>query len=246
MDTNLIRIAKKIAESGIASRREAERMIEQGRVTVNGELITSPVFFVDESHLIEVDGNRLPTSSKQICVWKMNKPCGYITTRFDPQGRKTVFDLFPKNISDRILYVGRLDINSEGLLLFTNDGNLSRKLELPSTGLERTYKVRFFGKLSEDSIQKIKRGVVIDGIRYSGADIKVQPSKSGSNNWATMTIKEGKNREVRKILEHFGCSVNKLIRLSYGSIKLGDLPLGKIQQVSESELRQLLSVAKVI
>ena len=246
MDTNLIRIAKKIAESGIASRREAERMIEQGRVAINGEVIDSPLFFVDDSHFIEVDGKPLPKPSKQTCVWKMNKPCGYITTRFDPQGRKTVFDLFPKNISDRILYVGRLDINSEGLLLFTNDGNLSRKLELPSTGLERTYKVRFFGKLSEDSIQKIKRGVVIDGIRYSGADIKVQPSKSGSNNWATMTIKEGKNREVRKILEHFGCSVNKLIRLSYGSIKLGDLPLGKIQQVSESELRQLLSAAKVI
>jgi len=236
----LIRLAKKIAESGVSSRREAERLIEEGRVKVDGEVISSPVFFVDNSNLIEVNGKRLPKQSSDISVWKMNKPQGYITTRFDPKGRKTVFDLFPNSISGRLLYVGRLDINSEGLLLFTNNGNLSRKLELPSSELCRTYKVRFFGKLSSEQIDQMKKGLVIQGVRYGGINIEVQSAKFSANTWAIVTLKEGKNREIRRVLEHFDCSVNRLIRLSYGPIKLNDTKLGKVEKLSDDELQKLL------
>lgn len=232
-----MRIAKKIAESGIASRREAERLIEEGRVSVNGEVITTPVFFVDDSHEIKVDGKILGGKSEKLVVWKMNKPRGYLTTKSDPKGRKTVFDLFPK-VDDRQLYIGRLDYNSEGLLLFTNDGNFSRKLELPSTGLKRSYKVRFHGNLSEEKIRKLKNGVTVDGINYGTIDVKIE-KQDKSNNWAILTLREGKNREIRKVLEALGCTVNRLIRISYGTVSLGNLPSGKVEKLSDAELKKL-------
>ena len=237
-----MRIAKKIAESGAASRREAERLIAEGRVSVDGEVITTPVFFVDDSHEIAIDGKPIGKKSEKIIVWKMNKPKGYLTTKRDPKGRKTVFDLFPKT-EDRLLYIGRLDYNSEGLLLFTNDGNFSRKLELPATGLSRSYKVRFHGNLTKEKIEKLKNGVTIDGIHYGPIDVKII-KQDKSNNWALLTLKEGKNREIRKVLESLGCIVNRLIRVSYGTVSLGNLPLGKVERLSENEVRKLARAAE--
>lgn len=233
-----MRIAKKIAESGAASRREAERLIEEGRVRVNGELVSTPVFFVDDSHEITIDGEPIGKKSEKLVVWKMNKPKGYLTTKHDPKGRKTVFDLFPKT-NDRLLYIGRLDYNSEGLLLFTNDGNFSRKLELPATGLARSYKVRFHGNLTKEKIEKLRNGVTVDGINYGPIDAKII-KQDKSNNWAILTLKEGKNREIRKVLESLGCIVNRLIRISYGTVSLGPLPSGKIEKLSENEVRKLV------
>ena len=233
-----MRIAKKIAESGAASRREAEKLIVEGRVCVNGEIVMTPVFFVDDSHEITIDGKPIGKKSETLIVWKMNKPKGYLTTKRDPKGRKTVFDLFPKT-NDRLLYIGRLDYNSEGLLLFTNDGNFSRKLELPSTGLARSYKVRFHGNLTKEKIEKLKNGVTVDGINYGPIDVKII-KQDKSNNWAILTLKEGKNREIRKVLESLDCIVNRLIRVSYGTVFLGNLPSGKIEKLSENELRKLI------
>ena len=233
-----MRIAKKIAESGAASRREAEKLIAEGRVSVNGEIVMTPVFFVDDSHEITIDGKPIGKKSEKLIVWKMNKPKGYLSTKRDPKGRKTVFDLFPKT-NDRLLYIGRLDYNSEGLLLFTNDGNFSRKLELPSTGLTRSYKVRFHGNLTAEKIEKLKKGVTIDRINYGPIDVKII-KQDKSNNWAVLTLKEGKNREIRKVLESLGCTVNRLIRVSYGTVSLGNLQSGKVEKLSENEIRKLV------
>ncbi len=237
----MIRLAKRISESGVASRREAEKMIKNGLVKVDGNVILTPVFFVNKNNVISVNNKVIPSKNSEICIWKMNKPKGYITTKSDPKGRKTVFDLFPK-ISDRIIYIGRLDINSEGLLLFTNNGDISRKLELPSTGLIRTYKVRFFGKLSENVIQSLNNGIIINKIQYGSIKIKISEQNNTANNWATITLKEGKNREIRKVLEHFNCHVNRLIRISYGPIKLDKLHYGKIQKLSNREVQNLLKI----
>lgn len=237
-----MRIAKKIAESGAASRREAERLIEEGRVSVNGEVVTTPVFFVDDSHKITIDGKPIGKKPKKLVVWKMNKPKGYLTTKRDPKGRKTVFDLFPK-INDRLLYIGRLDYNSEGLLLFTNDGNFSRKLELPSTGLSRSYKVRFHGNLTKEKIDKLKKGLTVDKIHYGPIDAKII-KQDKSNNWAIFTLKEGKNREIRKVLESLNCIVNRLIRISYGTVSLSNLPSGKVEKLSENEVQKLAHTAE--
>ncbi len=233
-----MRIAKKIAKSGAASRREAERLIAEGRVFVDGEVVTTPVFFVSDSHEITIDGKPIRTKAKKLIVWKMNKPKGYLTTKRDPKGRKTVFDLFPK-INDRLLYIGRLDYNSEGLLLFTNDGNFSRKLELPSTGLSRSYKVRFHGNLTSEKITKLKKGITIDGINYGPIDVKIE-KQDKTNNWAILTLKEGKNREIRKILEFLDCIVSRLIRISYGTVSLGNLSSGKIEKLSVNETEKLI------
>lgn len=237
-----MRIAKKIAESGAASRREAERLIVEGRISVNGEVVTTPVFFVDDSHEIAIDGKPIGKKSEKLVVWKMNKPKGYLTTKRDPKGRKTVFDLFPK-IDDRLLYIGRLDCNSEGLLLFTNDGNFSRKLELPATGLSRSYKVRFHGNLTREKIEKLKNGVTVNGIHYGPIDVKIL-KQDKSNNWAVLTMKEGKNREIRKVLEYLDCTVNRLIRIRYGTVSLGDLPSGKVEKLSEKEIKKLVEITE--
>ncbi|GHT93488.1 hypothetical protein FACS1894122_08790 [Alphaproteobacteria bacterium] len=235
------RLAKRIAESGRASRREAERLIESGRVSVDGRVINTPVFFVDESCEICVDGESISTKSEEVIIWKFHKPRGVITTKNDPQKRKTVFDFFADKIG-RLLYIGRLDYNSEGLLLFTNNGDVARKMELPSTGFARTYRARILGKLTDESIRKLENGLTIDKVKYGPVEILVDSNDDykSANRWISITISEGKNREIRKIMEHFGCTVNRLIRVSYGPFQLENLPSGEIIRVKNHEVKMLL------
>ncbi|MDR0968896.1 MAG: rRNA pseudouridine synthase [Holosporaceae bacterium] len=235
-----MRLAKRIAESGVASRREAERLIEAGRVAVDGKIATTPVFFVEDQSEISVDGKILAPKSEKIIIWKFHKPRGVISTKSDPQKRKTVFDFFPKT-ERRLIYVGRLDYNSEGLLLFTNNGDIARKLELPSAGLKRIYRAKVFGRLTDEKIRELEKGATVDGIRYRPAIIKRDNLAVGkANSWITATLFEGKNREIRKMMESVGCVVNRLIRISYGQFNLDDLPPGGISQVSEGEIKKLL------
>lgn len=227
-----LRIAKAIANSGYASRREAERLILAGCVTVDGVCVTTPVFFVNCQNQIKVDGIVLNLNTMPVKVWKMYKPRGVLTTRSDPGGRKTVYDVISESSTkpcnydiQKPIYIGRLDYNSEGLLLFTNSGEFSRKMELPQSGLCRSYRVRFLGKLDSEILKKIQNGIVIDKIQYGPINVKdIDVSKS--NGWMTMSLKEGKNREIRKILEHFGIIVSRLIRISYGPYSLNDMQVG--------------------
>ncbi|MDR2724458.1 MAG: rRNA pseudouridine synthase [Holosporaceae bacterium] len=239
-----MRLAKRIAESGVASRREAERLIEAGRIMVDGQVVKTPVFFVTDASLILIDGKSIPPNSEEIIIWKFYKPRGVITTKKDPQDRKTVFD-FLKHIDRRLLYIGRLDYNSEGLLLFTNNGKVAQKMELPSTGLKRVYRARVIGHISEEKIQILKNGVIIEGIKYRVFEIKMDERQRGQANfWISMTLQEGKNREVRKVMEYVGCSVNRLIRISYGPFSLGNLPPGDVQQAFPLETKKLLNILK--
>jgi 23S rRNA pseudouridine2605 synthase len=231
------RLAKRIAESGIASRREAEKLIIDGKVVVDGQTVITPVFFVTDQNEVSVDGNVIAKKNEEIIIWKFHKPSGVITTKNDPQHRETVFS--GKNFHQRFIYIGRLDYNSEGLLLFTNNGDVARKMELPSTGLKRVYRVRIFGDLTEEKIDKLKKGVTINGIKYGSADIKIE--KRSMNSWITVTISEGKNREIRKMMEYVGCKVSRLIRVSYGPFNLDDLQPGSIKKASKQEIKQLFN-----
>lgn len=241
-----MRIAKAIAESGVASRREAERLIEQGRVVCDGKVVTSPVSFVDENSHIEVDGKIIKNNSDDVRLWKFYKPVGVLTTRSDPQKRKTIFEVIKLDFP-RVIYVGRLDINSEGLLLLTNNGALARYFELPKSKIKRTYKVRVYGNLTEGILKSIRRGVAIDGFNYGKIDIKVikrdnESKASSKNTWLLMTLTEGKNREIRKIFEYFGLRVNRLIRVSYQKFQLGSMKPGDVEEVSHEEVKSLLKL----
>ena len=231
------RIAKAMARAGLCSRREAERWIEEGRVAVDGRIITTPATLVTADSKVEVDGKPLPAADKPR-LWRFHKPVGLITTTNDPQGRPTVFDGLPKDLP-RLLSVGRLDLNSEGLLLFTNDGALARKLEHPETGLTRRYRVRVRGVVDPRRLESLAGGVTVDGVRYGAVEAAVERQQT-SNAWVTVVIKEGKNREVRRIMEHLGYSVNRLIRTSYGPIALGDMPRGAIEEMSAGFVKKLL------
>jgi 23S rRNA pseudouridine2605 synthase len=231
-------LAKQIAVSGVASRRKAEKLIEEGKVSVNGEIIRTPVFFVDNSSDITIDGKKLPPQNTKNIIWKFYKPRGVITTRNDPRNRKTVFDCLPY-IKDRLLYIGRLDYNSEGLLLFTNNGNIARKLELPATGIKRKYRVKIFGNLTEEKIHKIETGAVINGMKYKPSEIVILEKKQ-RNTWIEITLSEGKNHEIRKMLEYIGCTVDKLIRISYGSISIKGLHPGDFLKLSKQETNDLM------
>ena len=235
------RLAKKIAESGAASRREAERLIEVGRVKVDGAVINTPVFFVTDENVITIDGKPINKASEKVIVWKFHKPNGVLTTKRDTKNRRTVFDCIPK-INQRLIYIGRLDYNTEGLLLFTNSGDLARKMELPSTGLKRTYRARILGTLTDDQVQKLKKGVTVDGIKYGPIEVKFETprDRQSANSWIQVTLSEGKNREIRKVMEHMSCKVNRLIRISYGGIALGNLPRGAFLRLSEKEMQGLL------
>lgn len=238
-----IRLAKKIAESGIASRREAERMIIAGRVTVDGIKILTPVFFPTNENIILIDGNPIREKAKDTIIWKFNKPREVITTRFDPQQRRTVFDFF-NGIQEhqRILSIGRLDFNSEGLLLFTNNGDIARKLELPSTGLKRIYLVRIFGEMTKDKIEKLQQGITVDGIHYGSINVQINNQKEAENKinfWVQVTLTEGKNREIRRVMDAVNCQVSRLIRVNYGNVFLNDLPLGEISQLSKKETKAI-------
>lgn len=231
------RIAKRIARAGLCSRREAEAWIEAGRVKVNGKKVQSAALNVTEKDAVVVDG-KLLQAKEPTRLWLYHKPTGLMTTHKDPDGRPTVFDMLPKGMP-RVISVGRLDLNSEGLLLLTNDGELARKLELPSTGWIRRYRVRVFGEITPRIIAEMKKGVVSEGVHYGSAEVTVD-SKKGDNSWLTVGLKEGKNREIRKIFEHFGCSVSRLLRVSYGPFILGSLPKGEVKEVTGKVIKSFV------
>lgn len=231
------RIAKVLARAGLASRREAEAMIEAGRVQVNGKRIDSPALNVTPADKVLVDGKPL-AAPEPARLWLFHKPLGLVTTARDEKGRETVFDALPPDMP-RVMSVGRLDINSEGLLLLTNDGELKRKLELPSTGWLRKYRVRVNGRPEEKMLEPLRKGIVLEGERFQPMAVAID-RQQGANAWLTVGIREGRNREVRRAMEAVGLAVNRLIRISYGPFLLGDLAAGAVEEVRAKVLRDQL------
>ena len=228
-----IRIAKIIAQSGHCSRREAEELIAEGRVKVNGETITSPATFITD-HSIKID-DKLINAKQPVKMWLFHKPEGVLTTSKDPQGRKTIYDLLPKNLP-RVITVGRLDFNTEGLLLLTTSGPLARFMELPKTAWTRKYRARVFGKINHERLKKLENGITVDGVRYRGLKVEVEVEKD-SNSWLKISLEEGKNREIRKVMEHLGLQVNRLIRVSFGPFSLGDLKVCEVKEVTKAVMK---------
>ena len=231
------RIAKAIARAGLCSRREAEQWIAAGRVTVNGRAISSPALVVSTSDRVVVDGAPLPEVPRRR-LWRYHKPPGLVTTHSDPRGRPTVFERLPETLG-RVVSIGRLDLNSEGLLLLTNDGRLERRLQLPSTGWTRRYRVRAHGSVDETALDRLKRSVTLDGIRYGPIEARLE-RQQGSNVWLAVALQEGRNREVRKVLEALGLRVNRLICVAYGPFQLGNLGRGEVAEVSAKVMREQL------
>jgi len=231
------RIAKVLARAGLCSRRDAERWIAGGRVAVNGKLLTSPALNVGPRDRVTVDGEPLP-ERERTRLWLYHKPKGLVTTARDPEGRRTVFSALPAELP-RVVAVGRLDINTEGLLLLTNDGGPARILELPATGWLRRYRVRAHGKVTQAALDSLKEGVAIDGVMY-GAVESTLDRVQGSNIWLTLGLREGKNREVKKLLAHLGLDTNRLIRISYGPFQIGDLTPGEVREIRGRVLRDQL------
>ena len=231
------RIAKVMARAGVCSRRDAEAWIAEGRVSVNGKVLDSPAFNVSEADDVRVDGKPL-AAPERTRLFLFHKPRGLVTTARDPEGRQTVFAVLPPDLP-RLVAIGRLDINTEGLLLLTNDGGLARVLELPSTGWLRRYRVRGHGIIDQAALDRLAGGVTIDGVDYLGVEATLD-REQGSNAWLTLGLREGKNREIKKILEHLGLAVNRLIRVSFGPFELGDLPEGEVMEVRTRVLRDQL------
>jgi 23S rRNA pseudouridine2605 synthase len=231
------RIAKVIARAGICSRRDAERMIADGRVTLNGQPLTSPAVNIKDGDVVAVDGKPLP-QKQDSRLWRYHKPAGLVVSHRDPQGRQTVFEAVAKDLP-RVVSIGRLDLNTEGLLLLTNDGELARLLELPATGWVRRYRVRVHGNPDPAMLAGLAGGISIDGVHYGPIEASVDKVKS-SNAWLTFAIREGKNREVKKVCEHLGLQVTRLIRTSFGPFQLGDLERGAIAEVPGRVLAEQL------
>lgn len=231
------RIAKVMARAGVASRRDCEAMIAEGRVSVNGKVLEGPALDVGPDDVVLVDGELLP-ARERTRMWLYHKPRGLVTTNHDPEGRPTVFDALPEDLP-RVLSIGRLDINTEGLLLLTNDGGLARMLELPETGWLRRYRVRAFGSVTQDKLDTLRDGVTIDGVHYGPVVARFE-RQQGSNTWLTVDLREGKNREVKTVLEHLGLDVNRLIRVSFGPFQLGDLPEGEVDELRSRVLKDQL------
>ena len=228
------RIAKVMARAGLCSLREAERWIDAGRVKLNGKTLKSAAENVTEEDEIIVDGKPLPrTEPSRLFLY--HKPAGLVTTHNDEQGRETVFDALPDHLP-RVISVGRLDLATEGLLLLTNDGTLSRYMELPSTGWIRNYRVRVHGKINQDILDNLQDGITIEGIHY-GAIVATLVQQTGTNSWIDMALTEGKNREIRRVCQHLGLHVNRLIRISYGPFQLGKLEVGAVQEIERNVLR---------
>jgi 23S rRNA pseudouridine2605 synthase len=227
------RIAKRLARAGLCSRRDAERWIAEGRVAVNGVVLTSPAVTVSQGDRIVVDGNPLP-DLEPTRLWRYHKPDGLVTTARDEKGRQTVFQALPVELP-RVVSVGRLDLTTEGLLLLTNDGELARFLELPTTGWARRYRVRVNGIVDPNRLMGLSRGVAIDGIQYGPIEA-VLDRQQGANAWLTITLREGKNREVRNVMESLGLTVNRLIRIAYGPFQLGKLERGEVEEVPKRVL----------
>ncbi len=233
------RIAKVMARAGLCSRRDAEAWIAEGRVSVNGKILDSPAFNVSEADDVRVDGNPL-AAPERTRLFLFHKPRGLVTTARDPEGRPTIFDALPPDLP-RVVAVGRLDINSEGLLLLTNDGGLARVLELPATGWLRRYRVRAHGAIDQASLDRLRDGVTVDGVDYLGIEAKLD-REQGSNAWITAGLREGKNREIKRVFEYLGLAVNRLIRVSFGPFELGDLAEGELAEVRTRVLRDQLGV----
>lgn len=240
------RIAKAMARAGIASRREVERLIGLGKVAVNGKILDTPATLVTRDDKITVDGK--PIGSAQATrVWRYHKPAGLLTSHNDPAGRPTVFDALPSGLP-RVISVGRLDLNTEGLLLLTNDGELSRALELPTSALVRQYRARARGRVTQEELDKLKTGCTVDGVHYGPIEATLDKAKDTpegergpANLWISVSITEGKNREVRKVVESVGLTVNRLIRLAYGPFQLGTLPIGAVEEVGPRVIREMLA-----
>ena len=242
LDTGPERIAKAIARSGLCSRREAERWIINGQVKLNSKILTECGVNVTSKDVIEVNGKPLP--NKIITkLWMYHKQRGYLVTNYDPEGRSTIFDQLKNKIETRFISVGRLDMDSEGLILLTNDGDLARKLELPATGWLRKYRVRVHGYVIPKDLEPLKNGITIDGIRYGRIDAALD-RQQGSNAWLTLSFREGKNREVRKVMNHLGYNVNRLIRVSFGPFNLKNLPSGELEEVKNKVLNDQLGLSK--
>jgi 23S rRNA pseudouridine2605 synthase len=232
------RIAKVMSRAGLCSRRDAERWIADGRVKVNGQVLDSPAVTVTAADQILVDGKPLP-SAETTRLWRYYKPAGLVTSHKDEKGRMTVFDKMPADMP-RVISVGRLDLDSEGLLLLTNDGELARQLELPETGWTRRYRVRVYGGVDERQLKSLMRGVTVDGVRYGPikATFDNEDEARKANAWLTVSLAEGKNREIRKVLAHLGLEVNRLIRTAYGPFQLGKLARGGIEEVKGKVLKE--------
>lgn len=234
------RIAKVMARAGVASRREVERLIEAGRVAVNGRRLDTPATLVTASDVILLDGAPI-REAEPARLWRYHKPGGLVTTARDEQGRETIYDHLPSELP-RLMPVGRLDLTSEGLLLLTNDGALKRRLELPSTGWIRKYRVRAHGRPTEAALEPLRRGLTVDGVRYRPMTVSLD-RQQGANAWLTIGLSEGKNREIRNAMEAVGFPVSRLIRTGYGPFQLGNLPLGQVAEVPAKQLRELLNIA---
>ncbi|MDC1280973.1 rRNA pseudouridine synthase [bacterium] len=236
------RIAKRIARSGLCSRREAERWITDGKVRLNNKILTECGTNVTKADLIEVNGKSLPDkiSTK---LWIYHKERGYLVTNNDPEGRVTIFEDLKSKINLRLIAVGRLDMDSEGLILLTNDGDLARRLELPATGWLRKYRVRVHGYVNPQDLEPLKNGITVDGIKYGRIDATLD-RQQGSNAWLTLGFREGKNREVRNVMNHLGFSVNRLIRISFGPFSLKSLPPKGLEEVKQKILHDQLGISK--
>lgn len=237
MDGKGERVAKRLARAGICSRRDAERLIGEGRVSVNGRVLDSPALNVTDSDVIVVDGETVG-GKEATRLWRYHKPEGLVTSHSDEKGRDTIFDHLPEDLP-RVISVGRLDLNSEGLLLLTNNGALSRHLELPATGWTRKYRVRAFGRVTQQDLDALKKGITVDGVVYGSIDAVLEKNDTPdrkSNVWIQMTLREGKNREIRRVLGALGLEVNRLIRISYGPFHLSDLAAGDVAEVPRKAL----------
>jgi 23S rRNA pseudouridine2605 synthase len=235
-DSKKERLAKVMARAGLCSRRDAELWIKDGRVKLNGAVWRDPAMNVSEEDVILVDGRPLP-KTESTRLWLLHKPVGTVTTASDPQGRPTVFSLLSKSMP-RVISIGRLDLNSEGLLLLTNDGSFARTLELPKTALPRRYRVRTYGRFDPRDLRELKRGITVDGIFYDSIDaVQENPNDTTLNQWLVVTLHEGKNREIRNVMRALGLQVNRLIRVAYGPFELGALEPGKISEVSQAVIQ---------
>ena len=231
------RIAKWLSRAGVASRRDVERLLAEGVIKLNGRTVSHPATFVSAGDVVQING-RVVDKPDRTRVWRYHKPEGLVTTHRDPEGRPTVFEKL-KHQLPRVVSVGRLDLTSEGLLLLTNDGGLARQLELPSTGWLRRYRVRVFGVPNEGALKSLARGVTVDGVRYGPIEAGVDARK-GDNTWLTISLREGRNREVRRVMAHLGLSVSRLIRVAYGPFQLGTLERGGIEEIPARVLREQL------
>ncbi len=235
------RIAKVMARAGLCSRRDAERWIAEGRVSVNGETLTSPACTVTPEDNVLVDGKPLP-EKETARLWRYHKPEGLVVSHKDEKDRPTVFQRLPETMP-RVVSIGRLDLGTEGLLLLTNDGGLARLLELPATGWVRRYRVRAFGKVDEAALKKLADGISIEGIHYGPIEAKLDKVQGG-NAWLSFALREGKNREIKKVCEHLGLKVNRLIRIAFGPFQLGELKRGEVDEVSPKVIAEQLGAGR--